>query len=415
MTPRLLLLLPSTTYRAAAFVEAARRLGVELTVASDQRSTFAASQPSNLLYLRCDDPADVERQVRRFAESHAIDAVVGVDDGTAVAAAVAATALGLRHNPVAACEIARDKYRQRVVLAAAGVPVPSFALHRFDDDLETLARSASYPCVLKPTHLAMSRGVIRADDPAGFARAAGRIAAIARREDAPREGRERFLAERYVPGDEFALEGLLHRGALRTLALFDKPDPLTGPFFAETIYATPSRLGDRQQALVSDVVQRAALAIGLVDGPVHAEVRVNEDGPWIIEVAARPIGGRCSAILRFGERAEISLEQLLLAQALGMTLEGREPSVVRREPEAAAVMMIPIEGAGCLRRVGGVDEAKRVPWIDDVVITVHPGQELVPLPEGNLYLGFIFARAADVSTCIAAVREAHAMLGVELE
>ncbi len=415
MTQRLLLLLPSSTYRAAAFVEAARRLGVELTVASDQRSTFEASQPANLLYLKCDDPADVEQRVRRFAQSHPIDAVAGVDDGTAVAAAVAARALGLAHNPVAACEIARDKHRQRVVLAAAGVPVPAFALHRFDGDLEAAARQTPYPCVLKPTHLAMSRGVIRADDPASFVRAANRIASIVRREGTPAEGRVAFLAERYVPGDEYALEGLLDHGTLRTLALFDKPDPLTGPFFAETIYATPSRLAAGHQEAIARTVEGAARAMGLVDGPVHAEIRFNDEGPWIIEVAARPIGGRCSAILRFGERADISLEQLLLAHALGARIGDREPSAISREPGAAAVMMIPIERAGRLVRVDGVTEARRVPWIDDVVITAHPGQDLEALPEGSLYLGFIYAWAADVSTCIAAVREAHARLKPLLE
>jgi biotin carboxylase len=405
---RLLLILPSTSYRASAFLEAARRLGVAVTVASDHRSTFADAQPANVLLVDCGNPARVTEQACRFAAEHPVDAVFGVDDTTAVAAAWVARALGLRHNSVEACEAARDKHRQRVMLAREGLPVPSFALHRFDGDLAAYARVAPYPCVLKPTHLSMSRGVMRADDPAGFARAVERLRLIATREDAAVEGRETFLVERFVPGDEFALEGMLAGGALRTLALFDKPDPLDGPFFEET-----------RQREIGFTVERAAQALGLTEGPVHAEVRVNADGPWIIEVAARPIGGRCSAILRFGERAAISLEQVLLAQSLGLTVDGEpaaggQPATVEREPSGAAVMMIPVPRAGTLIAVRGVDDARRVPWVDDVVITAHPGQQLEPLPEGNRYLGFIYAWAEDPATAVAALRAAHANLAIEL-
>lgn len=413
-SPRILLLLPSTTYRAAAFIEAARRLDVSLTVASDHHSTFGTAQPANLLYVDCADPARVTEQVLAFHAEHPVDAVFGVDDTTAVAAAWAARALGLPHNSPEACEAARDKHRQRVVLAREGLPVPPFALHRFDDDLEARSRVAPYPCVLKPTHLAMSRGVMRADDPAGFVRAAARLRDIVTGPDAPAAGRDAFLVERFVPGDEFALEGLLERGELRVLALFDKPDPLDGPFFEETIYATPSRLSEEQQRAIAFTVERAAQALGLSRGPVHAEVRLNDQGPWIIEVAARPIGGRCSAILRFGGQGEMSLEELLLAHALAID-PGTHPPQGSREALAAAVMMIPVPRAGTLAQVGGVDEARRVPWIDDVVITAHPGQRLEPLPEGNVYLGFIYARAEDASTAVAALRAAHGKLDVRLE
>ncbi len=409
---RLLLILPSSSYRAAAFVEAARRLDIALTVASDHRSTFEGALPANHLYMDCGDPANVTEQARRFAADHPLTAVFGVDDTTAVAAAHAAHALGLPHNSVAACEAARDKHRQRVLLTRQGLPVPPFALHRFDDDLPRRAGVAPYPCVLKPTHLSMSRGVMRADDPAGFLRAAGRLRAIVGRPDVPAAGRDAFLVERFVPGDEFALEGLLTGGQLRVLALFDKPDPLDGPFFEETIYATPSRLPDETQRDIAAAVERAAQALGLARGPVHAEVRLNAAGPWIIEIAARPIGGRCSAVLRFGARGEVSLEELLLRQAMGMATD---PSAADREPLAAAVMMMPVPRAGRLVRVGGVDDARCVPWIDDVVITAHPGQVLEPLPEGSHYLGFIHARAEAAATAVAALRAACAKLEVELE
>ena len=415
MTPRLLLFLPSTTYRAAAFIEAARCLGIDLTVATDHRSVFDTAQPDKLLALDFGRPESVREQVRAFSGRHPIAAVFGVDDDTAVLAAHAAEALGLRHNSVAACVAARDKFRQRTLLAAAQVPVPPFALHRLDGDVAAAARAAPFPCVIKPIRLSMSRGVMRADDTDQFAAAVERLRAILAEPGAARacgEEAASYLVEGFVPGREFALEGLLDGGRLRVLALFDKPDPLDGPFFEETIYAIPSMLDAAGQDAVASCVERAALAMGLERGPVHAEVRFNERGPWLIELAARPIGGRCSAVLRFGAAGDVSLEQLLLGHALG--LSSFADGAWAMAGGAAAVMMIPVPRAGTLRRVSGVEQARLVPWIDDIVITAHPGDRLVPLPEGNRYPGFIFARAADAAVAVQAVRDAHALLALDL-
>ena len=392
--PRLLLLLPSTTYRTAAFVEAARRIGVDLTVASEQPSTFEAANPAGLLTLDLQHPERGAEQVAAFAGRHPIDGVVGVDDDTAVAAAVIAGRLRLRGNPMDAALAARDKHRQRELMAEHGVPVPRFALHGLDEDPVGLARGVHYPSVLKPLRLSASRGVIRADDPAAFVAAHRRLRAIIGACDAG------FLVEDFIPGYEVALEGLLVNRRLHVLALFDKPDPLDGPFFEETIYVTPSRHPAADQGAVERVVQDAARALGLVEGPVHAELRYNDRGPWLIELAARPIGGRCSAVLRFVDGS--SLEELILRHALGMPLP-----TLQREPQAAGVMMIPISGAGVLREVRGVAEARAVPLVEDVQITAHPGERLVPLPDGSRYPGFIFAGGETPAVVEAALREAH--------
>jgi biotin carboxylase len=407
--PRVLLLLPSTTYQAGAFLEGARRLGADVTVGTDHASVFAASQPDNILALAFRSIDDVTRRITEFAAHHPVAAVFGVDDETAVLAAAAAGALGLRHAEVEACKAARDKFRQRTLLARAGLPVPAFALHRFDEDLARTARPQSYPCVIKPLHESMSRGVMRADDPAGFAQATERL----RRIVASNGEEQEFLVETFVPGVELALEGCLEDGRLVVLALFDKPDPLDGPFFAETIYATPSTLSAADRQRVSACVESAARAIGLTRGPVHAEVRLNDAGAWLVELAARPIGGRCSAVLRFGPRGSVSLEELLLGAAL-QGWERGSAGAWERERLAAAVYMIPAPRAGTLRGVTGVDEARRVAHVEDVAITAHVGQALEPLPEGNRYLGFIYARAERSETAAQAVRAAHAKLGFEL-
>jgi len=406
---RLLLLLPTTTYRTEDFLEAARRLGVDLVCASEAPSTFERHAPDGLLTLDFTDPGGAATTVARFAERHPIGGVVGVDDSTAVVAAVIAARLGLRANSIGSATAARNKRLMRERLAAAGVRQPAFRLMPLEADPLTAAREVVYPCVLKPLALSASRGVIRADNPSQFGDALLRIRAILRRDDvtASEEAKQALLVERFVPGFEVALEGLLLEGDLRPLAIFDKPDPLDGPFFEETIYVTPSRLSHDLQKAITHTTAEACQALGLTSGPVHAELRLNDDGPWVIEVAARSIGGLCSRTLRFG--TGMSLEELILRQALGWPLASTE-----RDRHAAGVMMIPIPRAGRLAAVHGLDAAKAVTGIEDVVISAHLDQELGPLPEGWQYLGFIFARAetpADVET---ALRAAHARLHFDI-
>ena len=408
--PRLLLILPTLTYRAEAFVDAATRLGIALTVASDAPGALESQQPAGMLALDFHDADRAADRVREFASRYPVHAVFGVDDDTAVLASAVAGALGLPHAPIGAVRAARDKHLQRVRLAAAGVPVPTFALHDIAESVEGIARSAPYPCVLKPVALSASRGVIRADTPDELRRAHARLAAILASPDVADRGldlSDRYLVESFVTGVEVALEGLLIEGRLHVLALFDKPDPLDGPFFEETIYVTPSRLSETDQRAIADCAERAAAALGLGHGPVHAELRMNPDGVWLIELAARPIGGRCGAALRFGERGEITLEQLLLAHALG-----RVPPVPAREPAASGVMMIPTPAPGILREVRGLEAARAVPGITAVAITAHRGLRLVPLPEGSRYLGFIFARGATAAEVEGAIREAYGRVEV---
>ena len=408
--PRLLLLLPTTTYRTEDFVEAATRLGVDLVCASEKPSTLETAVPDHLLTLDFADAAAAADTAVRFATRRPLDAVVGVDDVTAVSAAAIAERLGLRANVLAAVRAARDKHEMRQCLAAAGVRVPRFRRIALKDDPMLAARGVGFPCVLKPLALSASRGVMRADNVDQFIAAFRRIAALLARDDVEASGdaAQFLLAEQYIPGVEVALEGLLVDGALNTLALFDKPDPLEGPFFEETLYVTPSRLPATTQESIRRVTADACAALGLQEGPIHAELRVNDEGPWIIEVAARSIGGLCSRTLRFG--TGMTLEELILRQALGWPL----PSL-QREGRAAGVAMLPVPRKGTLRAVIGVEAAKGVSGIEDVAITTHTGQALEPLPEGWQYLGFIFARAETPDAVEQALRDAQARLTVTID
>ena len=404
--PRVLLLLPTTTYRAHDFLEAAARLHLDVTVGTEETSALEGVNRQGLLTLDFRDPAACARRVEEFARDVPVDAVVGVDEETAVAAAAISARLGRPSNPPGAAVAAWHKGTLRRRLAAHGVSQPAFRLFFRDESAASAAAAVRYPCVLKPTFLAGSRGVIRADGSEEFLAAWARIGRILDLPDVKRRGGKlarEILVEEFVPGPELSLEGLLDRGSLSVLALFDKPDPLDGPFFEETIYVTPSRRPVAEQAAIRDLVARGARALELSEGPVHAEVRWGPGGPRLIEIAARSIGGLCSRTLTFG--TGMSLEEIILRSALGMPVETLE-----RENRAAGVLMIPIPKAGVLESVAGLDRAKGVPGIVDAVVSAHAGQQLVPLPEGSRYLGFVFSRAATPEEAEAALRAAHRRL-----
>jgi biotin carboxylase len=401
MQHRVLLLLTAQTYRAQPFIAAARRLGIEVVTAIDL-PTELAERWGQSLGFPFDDVEYATETIVRYATQRPLNAIIAVDDSGSLLAAHAGAALTLPHNSYDAALAARNKYRMRTLLEQAGVPIPEFRLCSTDDDVYALAEQVVYPCVVKPLDLNGSRGVIRANTPAEFVIAAERLTRMLA-EFTPAGAPSPFLVERFIPGVEVALEGLLNHGDLYPLALFDKPDPLDGPFFEETIYVTPSRLPQPEQQMIVECAAAAAAALGLREGPMHAELRINENGPWLIEVAGRSIGGLCSQTLRFGTDA--SLEELILRQACGMEIES-----LRRAGQAGGVMMIPIPAAGLLRSVKGVAEAEAVPGVTEVVITAQLNYPIIPLPEGDSYLGFIFAQCETPDAVEAALRAAHRCL-----
>lgn len=408
---RVLLLIPSATYRAPDFMEAAGKLDVQVVVGSDQRQALEEIMPGRSLAVDMAHPERGAEQIAAFAGRYPLDTIVPVDDGGTLVAALAAARLGLPHNPFPAVQATRDKHLLRHRLAESGVPSPPYRLVDLERDPAQLAAELFYPCVLKPLALSGSRGVMRANDAGEFIAAFQRLRALLALPDVAAECGEaarQALVEGYIPGEEVALEGLLSDGRLHTLALFDKPDPLVGPFFEETIYVTPSRLSAARQAEVAEVSARAAHALGLRDGPLHAELRLNEQGAWPVDIAARSIGGLCSRTLSFG--TGMSLEELILRHATGATI----PSF-QREGSASGVMMIPIPARGVLREVEGITEAEAVPGVVSVTISILRGQEVLPLPEGSEYLGFIFAKGEQPAQVEAALRQAHALLRFTIE
>lgn len=402
---RVLLLMSPATYRAGAFLNAAHHLNLEVIVGLDLPESLAEYWHVPL-GLDFNDPAASLQTIVEYAQEHPLAAILSVDDSASELAARASAALGLPHNSPQAAEAARDKLLMRTLMSRGGAPCPVFRPFPLNDDPQRVAAQVSYPCVVKPLRLSGSRGVIRANNPDEFVAAFTRLKRLLLSEGNSLLETS-ILVEDFIPGCEVALEGILTHGQLKVLALFDKPDPLDGPFFEETIYVTPSRLAPEVQDEIARCVALASSSLGLREGPVHAELRVNEQGPWMLEIAGRSIGGLCSTVLEFG--AGMCLEELILRHAIG-----EEIASVERESAAAGVMMIPIPAAGLLKSVSGLEEARQVPLITGIEITAKLNYSLVPLPEGASYLGFIFARGATPAAVESAIRQAHRLLHFEI-
>jgi len=402
-TPRLLIIAPHSSYRIAPYLQAAENLGVDVTIASAGEHSLI-SIINKGLHINFSNHEQALSEIVTAAKQTPFAAILGTDDMSVALAANAARALGLAHNPVEAALLARRKDKARACLDLAGVAVPPHQRIELTESITAQLETLEYPCVLKPLAMSGSRGVIRVDDVASAQTAMTRIMAILREVEEPDESAAIF-AEKFIAGREVAYEGLLDDGSLKTLAIFDKPDPLEGPFFEESYYISPSRLSSPLQEKITQTVTMACSAYGLQQGPIHAELRIDaEDKVWVMEVAARTIGGECARLVELATGQK--LEELVLAQLLGLTL----PRIEFKG--GAGVLMIPIPRAGILRRVEGTAEARAVPGIKELVISVRDGHELVPLPEGSSYLGFIYAVAGSAAEAESALREAHQYLKI---
>lgn len=411
MDKRVLLVAATTGYQTRAFGEAAAKAGVLLVFGVDQCRGLDNPWGDHALAVRFRDDAPSLDAIEAAHRGAPLVGILAVGDRPAVLAARAAARLGLPFHPPAAADTSLNKRATREALRDAGLPVPRWVCVGTSTDSGAVTDGVRFPCVIKPLALSGSRGVMRVDAAADLPGALDRLRHILRAPDVAvlhDPAHDTILVEDYIDGAEFAVEALMTAGRLRVLAIFDKPDPLVGPFFEETIYVTPSAAPAGVRQAVVEAVTGAAAAIGLSHGPVHAECRVTPDGcVYVLEAAARPIGGLCARSLRFSLRgdADVSLEELLLRHAVG-----EDVSRAERTDAASGVMMVPVPQAGVYRGVSGLDEASAVPGVTQVHVTARPGQHLVPLPEGSSYLGFVFAAGPSAPDVTTALRTAHGAL-----
>jgi hypothetical protein len=398
-------------YQTRSFEDAAHKLGVQLVYVTDRCHQLEDPWGDQAIAVHFENPEVAAYTVMEALRGQDVGGILALGDRPATAAAYAARGLGVRYNHPAAVEACRSKLRMREVFRDAGLRVPWFRNLPVDPAPEPVLLDITYPCVLKPLSLSASQGVVRANNREEFLAAVSRIRRLLKSPEvlATREGNlDQMLVEGYIPGREVALEGILTDAVLRTLAIFDKPDPLEGPYFEETIYVTPSRLPESQQHAIEKCAIDAARALGLSHGPVHAEFRINDNGVWPLEVAPRPIGGLCARALRFvfnGEREPIGLEELLLRHAL--ELPGWDSP---RERNASGVMMIPVPKSGILESVSGEEAARETQGITNLSITARMHDPIAAWPEGASYLGFLFARGDAPERVEESLREAHEKL-----
>jgi len=406
VSPSVLFILPSASYRIPDFIDAAHELGVDVRVATEGHQTLADEMGDRLIPIDLHDSRGAADDIVQAGHQRRFDAIVPVDDQGVIVAALAGEALGLPHNPVRAATATRDKAALRRSLAGT-VRQPEFRVVTTGDGVQEAAGSIGYPVVIKAVSLSASVGVIRVDDASAARDAHDTVRRILAERGAPAD--QPLLVERFVDGTEVSVDGLVHDGTWTTLAIFDKPLPMPGPHFDETLFVTPSRLESAIVSEIEAIAADAAEALGIVTGPVHAEVRVDGRGAVLIELAARTIGGLCGRALRFGLRAT-PIEQLVIRNALGERLRG-----TRRESTASGVAMLPVPRAGVLRAIGGVEAAGAVEHIHAVDITARLGERIRPLPFEGTYLGFVFARAGTPAAVEAALLAALDELDLEID
>jgi len=401
-----MIVLPSASYRTASFLSAAKTLRVEAVIATDAVHVDVGSIREQTVHVDSTRPEWSAERIVDYARRRPLDAVVAADDQGVVMAALAARELGLAHNPPDSVRATRDKGVMRRLLTEAGVAQPDYRIIGASDDPGAMCAEVGFPCVIKPVSLSASRGVIRVDKIAHVDEVVARVRAIA--DEAGADPGDPLLVEAFVPGPEVALEGLLVDGKLEVLALFDKPDPMDGPYFEETLLITPSRLDANVRGRVEALVGAAVEGLGLVHGPVHAEARVGGGEVRLLEVAARSIGGLCGRSLRFGLLGT-TLETTLLRSALGY--RGEPP---KRQAPSSGVMMLPISDSGTLTAVGGQDEASAVPGIVDLEFTIPIGSHVKTPPDSDRYLGFVFATGETPQAVEESLRQAHAKLIIDI-
>jgi hypothetical protein len=435
---QLLLFTNKLGYQTRSFEEAARKNDTAIMYVSDRCHQLEDPWGDHAIAVHFETAQEAAALVVDSVRGKKVDGLLALGDRPVVAAAYAARELGIAYNHPASVEACRSKLRMREVFRDAGLPTPWFRVVHLDPLPEPSLLGIAYPCVLKPLSLSASRGVIRANNREEFMVAAQRIRKLLQSAEirATREANlDQVLVESYIPGREVAVEALVLDGVLQVLAIFDKPDPLEGPYFEETIYVTPSRLRPAQQRAIQRCAEECARAVGLTQGPVHAEFRISSqavdqslppdaaksetalnESVWPLEIAARPIGGLCARALRFVEKsaaeknnsnpqASISLEELLLRHALHLPAIGWV-----RESQATGVMMIPVPRSGIFESVEGEEAARATPGISELLITARIHDYIEAWPEGSSYLGFLFAKGSTPDDVEQALRRAHAEL-----
>jgi len=406
-----ILIIPSASYRTNPFMDAATKLDLKVLVITDKSQVFSEYYPDNVITMNFEHWQESIENIREWSERYDLKAVIGVDEESIILAAKLSESLCIEHNSLESVKLTKNKYLMRSELKKSGLKSPWFKRFSVHETPKDIFAELSFPCVLKPTFLSASQGVLRVNSFEEFEKGCEMLSDLLAEEKVKKRGGDQanwILVEEYIPGKEVSIEGIVNDGKLKDLAIFDKPEPPEGPIFPETIFITPTILDEHLQFSLLETAQTALQALGISKGPVHIELRINDHGNYILECAARSIGGLCSKVLEF--KGGMSLEELILRSALGRNVEKTQLI-----DKAKGVMMMPTEKRGILREIHGIKAALAVKGITDLQTTIKPGEMLEPLPKGDRYLGFLFAEGKDQDTVIIVLQEAWSKIEVVSE
>lgn len=396
----LLLIAPAKSYRISPYLKAALALNLKTLIVSNSRYSLV-SEIAQGVTVDFNNQKQAEGIIFESIRGLDIKCVLATDDSCVSLSNQIAKKLNLAHNQSSATLLTQRKDLARKAAQIFGCNTPNYQVLELQH-FKQYSSLVNYPVVVKPLSLSASKGVIRANNEHQFAAACKTIEVILDRSNVFGYERNHILVEGYLDGPEFAIDGILINGSFHLLAIFDKPEPLIGPYFEETYYLTPSQLAHVEQLALIEEVSRCCEAYGLTQGPIHAEARITENGIFLIELAARTIGGQC------GQLIEFSLQQKL-EEIVIQGLCGEKPNLPKSRL-CAGVLMIPVKKSGILKRVEGLTAAMQINFVVDIEIHIQVGYALIPLPEGSSYLGFIFAQAPTFEETFDALKKAHQML-----
>ena len=406
-----ILIIPSASYRTSAFITAVKKLDLNVLVISNKSQVFSGKYPNRLMIMNFHHWKKKQDEISKWSANNGLKAVIGVDEESIVLAAKIGNYLQVKHNTVDSVLLTKDKYLMRIEFKKVGLKSPWFKQFSIHDSSDYLINEISFPCVIKPTFLSASQGVIRVNSNKELINGIKTLKELLLIEEIRKRGGEKsdwFLVEEYIPGKEFAIEGIVSEGKLTIFAVFDKPEPLEGPTFEEKIFVTPTSLSENEQFAIFEISQNAVNALGIIEGPVHVELRINSKGIYILECASRSIGGLCSKVLEFNDG--MSLEELILRSCLG-----RNVTKSKLSGSSRGVMMMPTEKNGVLKEITGVEDALNIKGITEIKVNLKSGEKLEPLPKGDRYLGFIFAEGKNQKLVIKALKKAWSKIAVVLD
>ncbi len=374
---KLLLVIPENSYKSNDFVVAAEKLGIDFLIITD--SEQVSSKFSDTVII---NKFDAELNKNNLKKLKDVTHVLPVDHSALKFSGYLVDLLEVKGNKLESINLSMNKYESRKIFnSLLDIKVNNEIIKNIDDVNTFINKNGT--SVLKPIYGTASKSVLKINNVEKNKEQIEKLMQDCFDQD--------LVIEEYIDGKEYALEGTIINSELKKIVIFDKPVEYKHPYFEESIYITPSELSSEAEKRVVSIVDKACKKIGLEDGPVHVEFKINENQIFIIEINPRMIGGLCSRCLSFG-LFKVSLEEIILHAFMNNELKN-----IELLNNYVGVLMIPTPKSGKFISINK-EELENIPNISNVEITVPEGSDLLEPPYGDKYLGFAFSQGIDKKT-----------------